>query len=112
MELTLIAVAGVVSIVVVAALSKRAGVAAPLSLVLVGAALGFLPAVPDVEVDPEIVLAGVLPPLLYASAVHMPAVDFRRDLKAISGLAVLLVAVTTLLSGYLFNAMLPGLGLA
>jgi CPA1 family monovalent cation:H+ antiporter len=112
MELTLIAVAGVVSIVVIAALSQRIGVAAPLSQVVVGAALSFLPGVPDIVVEPEWILAGVLPPLLYAAAVHVPAHDFRRDIRSISGLAVVLVVLTTASAGFLFHSVLPGLALA
>jgi CPA1 family monovalent cation:H+ antiporter len=112
MELTLIAVVGVTSIVAVAALADRIGIAAPLILVVVGIGLSFLPGVPRIEVSPEVILTGVLPPLLYAAAVHMPAHDFRRDIKAIGGLAVLLVAVTTWGSGLLFSRLLPGLGLA
>ena len=54
----------------------------------------------------------MLPPLLYAAATRMPATDFRRDLRPISGLAIVLVALTTLCCGYLFNWMLAGLGLA
>jgi Sodium/hydrogen exchanger family len=42
----------------------------------------------------------------------MPAHDFRRDFKAIAGLAVLLVVLTTVCSGLLFDTLLPGLGLA
>ncbi|MFC1411582.1 cation:proton antiporter [Streptacidiphilus sp. N1-12] len=112
MELTLIAVFGVISIVAVAVVSRRIGVAAPLALVVVGIVLSFLPGVPHIEVEPELVLTVVLPPLLYASAVHMSAIDFRRDLKAILRLAVLLVVATTLCAGYLFSWLLPGLGLA
>ncbi|MFC1415457.1 cation:proton antiporter [Streptacidiphilus cavernicola] len=112
MELTLIAVLGVISMVAVAVVSRRIGVAAPLSLVVVGLVLSFLPGVPHIEVEPELVLTVVLPPLLYSSAVHMPAIDFRRDLKAILRLAILLVVATTLCAGYLFAWLLPGLGLA
>ncbi|MCF2527844.1 cation:proton antiporter [Yinghuangia soli] len=112
MELTIVAVLGVISIVAVASVSRRLGVAAPLALVVVGIGLSFIPGLPRIEADPEWVLAGVLPPLLYAAAVRMPAVDFRRDFKAIAGLAVLLVAVTTLCTGLVFEALLPGLGLA
>jgi CPA1 family monovalent cation:H+ antiporter len=112
MELTLIAVVGVVAIVAVSAMSARIGVAAPLGLVVVGIALSFVPGLPDVTVDPEVILGGVLPPLLYSAAVRMPATDFRRNLKAIGGLAVLLVVVTTLGAGLLLNGLLPGLGLA
>jgi monovalent cation/hydrogen antiporter len=112
MELTIIAVAAVVAIVAVAAVSQRIAVAAPLSMVVVGIALSFLPGLPKIEIDPEWILAGALPPLLYATAVHVPAHDFRRDFKAIAGLAVPLVVLTTACAGLLFHALLPGLGLA
>ncbi|MFC9557432.1 cation:proton antiporter [Rhodococcus sp. NPDC056960] len=112
MELTLIAVVVVASIVAVAAFSQRLGLAAPLSLVVVGIGLSFVPAVPDVEIEPEWILAGVLPPLLYSAAVTMPAQDFRRNFKAISGLAVLLVVVTTVGAGALFQLLIPDLGWA
>lgn len=110
MSLTLIAILGVLSIVVVTAFSKKLGVAAPLALVVVGIALSFVPRTPDIELDPELVLAGVLPPLLYSSAVSMPSQDFRRNLKAISGLAVVLVVITMLGTGALFHQVLPGIG--
>lgn len=109
-ELTLTAVVGVVCIVVVAAFSERLGVAAPLSLVVVGIGLSFVPGVPRIAVRPEWILAGVLPPLLYSTAITMPAVDFRRNLKAISGLGVLLVVVSTLGAGALAHGLLPGIG--
>ncbi|MEU2678314.1 cation:proton antiporter [Streptomyces sp. NPDC007107] len=110
MEVTLIAIVGVASMVAVAAFSQRLGLAAPLSLVVVGIALSFVPGVPVVEIEPEWVLAGVLPPLLYSSAVNMPAQDFRRDIKAITGLAVLLVAVSTLGAGWLVHLLMPDIG--
>ncbi|MYW66872.1 sodium:proton antiporter [Streptomyces sp. SID8379] len=110
MEVTLIAVVGIASIVAVAAFSQRLGLAAPLSLVVVGICLSFVPGVPVVELEPEWVLAGVLPPLLYSSAVNMPAQDFRRDIKAIGGLAVLLVVVSTLGAGWLVHLLMPDIG--
>lgn len=109
MEFTLVAVIGVISIVAVAAFSQKLGVAAPLSLVVVGISLSYLPGVPHPKLDPEWILAGVLPPLLYSGAVNMPVVDFRRNLKPITGLAVVLVAASTLGSGWLFHTLLPGM---
>ncbi|MER7170239.1 cation:proton antiporter [Streptomyces mesophilus] len=110
MEFTLVAVLGVISIVAVAAFSERLGLAAPLSLVLVGIGLSFIPGVPHPDVEPELILAGVLPPLLYSAAVNMPVTDFRRDLGTISGLAVTLVALSTLGAGVLFHWLLPEIG--
>ncbi len=112
MDLTLIAIIGVASIVSVAAFSKRLGLAAPLMLVVFGTILSFVPGVPDVDIEPELILAGILPPLLYSAAVTMPAQDFRRNFKAISGLAVLLVIVTTAGAGVLFHLLIPDLGWA
>lgn len=110
MEITLVVVVGIIAIVVVAAFSDTLGVAAPLSLAVVGIALSFVPSIPHPEVDPEVILTVVLPPLLYSAAVNMPAVDFRRNLKPITGLAVLLVVVTTLGTGWLFHQLLPDIG--
>lgn len=110
MELSVIAVGGVVSIVAVALFSQRLGVASPLLLVLAGAAIGALPRVSATDIQPEWILGGVLPPLLYSAAINMPTTDFRRNLKPITGLAVLLVAVSTGVAGILFHALLPQIG--
>ncbi|HEX4791169.1 MAG TPA: cation:proton antiporter [Actinospica sp.] len=109
---SLIAAVGVAAIVAVAALARRVGVAAPLVLVVVGIGLSWVPGTPRVEIDPDLILTVVLPPILYAAALRMPTVAFRRDAKAIGTLSFLLVAVTTVAVGYLANAVLPGLGLA
>jgi CPA1 family monovalent cation:H+ antiporter len=111
MYLTLVLVIGIISVVATSVLSERIRVAAPLGLVLVGIALSFVPGV-HVHVDPELVLTGILPPLLYASATRMPGHDFRRNFSTIFALAVYLVAITTVATGYLVNALLPGVGLA
>ncbi|MDF2846052.1 MAG: sodium:proton antiporter [Oerskovia sp.] len=112
MEFAPYLIVGVLAVVGVTALAPRLGVAAPLVLVLLGVGVSFLPAVSAVEVDPEWILAGVLPPLLYSASVSMPAMDFRRDLKAISGLSVVLVVISAVVLGFLFHLLVPGIGLA
>lgn len=102
----------VVAIVVVNVLAPKAGVAAPLVLVLVGIGISFVPVVPAIEVQPEWILAGVLPPLLYSSAVSLPTMDFRRDFTAIGGLSVALVVVSSVALGFLFTALVPGIPLS
>ncbi|MBS45461.1 MAG: cation:proton antiporter [Nocardioides sp.] len=89
-----------------AAAATRLRVAAPVLLVVVGALAGLVPGVPLVEVEPDWVLLGVLPPLLYSAAVAMPATSFRRELRTISGLSVTLVVVSSLLLGLFFSAAL------
>ncbi|GAA1982559.1 sodium:proton antiporter [Isoptericola halotolerans] len=112
MDVMLVAVASVVIIIAVTALAPRAGVAAPLILVLVGVGVSVLPMTPAIEIDPELILAGVLPALLYAAAAAFPAMEFRRDFTAISGMSVLLVVVSAVILGAVFAAVVPGIGLA
>lgn len=112
MESTVLGVIAVALIVGAAVLGKKTGIASVLLLLVIGIGIGYIPGVPRVEVDPEWILAGVLPLLLYSSAVNVPFTDFRRNLRAITGLSVTLVIVTTLISGLVLVLVLPGLGLA
>jgi monovalent cation/hydrogen antiporter len=106
----LIVVAVIAGVAIIAALGQRMGIASPLLLVAIGLGVSVLPFFPAVHVNPEWILAGVLPPLLYSSAVSLPAVEFRRDLRPISVLAVALVIVSAVLLGLFFAAVIPGLG--
>ena len=108
----LLVILGVVAIAIVTALAPRVGVAGPLALVVIGVGVSFLPFVPSFEVEPELILAGVLPPLLYSAAVSLPAVEFRRDFGLIGGLSVGLVLISSLVLGGVFALLVPGLGIA
>lgn len=107
-----IGVLGLLTIALSAAVAPKLRIASPLLLTVLGVAVSLLPVVPDVEIDPEWIIAGVLPPLLYASSVAMPAMDFRRDFTAISGLSVLLVVITAVVVGWIVTLVVPGLGFA
>ncbi|GAB3295319.1 cation:proton antiporter [Pseudoclavibacter terrae] len=112
LELAVFGVAAILIIVAVAAIAPRLGVAAPILLVLVGIGVGYLPGVPDFEFPPEIILTIVLPPILYSAAVNVPLTDFRRNLRSITGLSVLLVIISAFGSGLLLFALLPELNFA
>jgi len=109
-ELLVVGVIAVIAIAGAAVLGPRIGVAAPLVLVAVGIVASLLPWIPDAHVEPEWILAGVLPPLLYSSAVSMPSMNFRREFGAISGLSVLLVIASSLVLGLFFAWVVPDLG--
>ena len=66
----------------------------PILLVVGGAALGFIPGIPDVRLNPDVVLVIVLPPLLYAAAFFSSLRDVRDNLGSISLLAIGLVIAT------------------
>jgi Na+/H+ antiporter len=84
-------------LVAIAALAVLAGVLRvpyPITLVLGGAVIGFLPGVPSVQLDPDIVLLIFLPPLLYGAAFFTSVRDLRRNARPIALLAIPLVFVT------------------
>ncbi|MBL1079168.1 sodium:proton antiporter [Nocardia sp. 2] len=113
--MTVLLIVFVSAFVVIAAATvagPRLGVASPLLLVVMGVAASYLPVFESLSIEPELILEGVLPPLLYASAVSMPAMNFRREFGAISGLSVLLVVGSALALGLFFMVAIPDLGFA
>jgi Na+/H+ antiporter len=75
-------------------LAYRTGIPYPIPLVVGGCGLGYLPGVPDVRMNPDIVLLAFLPPLLYASAFFSSLRDLRANLGPIMVLAIGLVTAT------------------
>jgi monovalent cation/hydrogen antiporter len=107
-EIAAIIVALAVVVLAGAALADRIGFPAPLLLLLVGVAASYVPVLPEVRLDPELVLIGLLPPLLYAASLQTSLVDFRANQRAILLLSVGLVAFTTLGVGLVVHWLLPG----
>ena len=56
--------------------------------------LVFAPGVPTVTLPPDVVIIGILPPLLYSAAFNTGLRDLKRNIRAISLLAIGLVTVT------------------
>ncbi len=90
-------------------LSRRAGLPYPIALVLGGAALGFVPGLPEMQLEPETLLALVLPPILYQAALLTSWRDFRANLRPIGLLAVGLVIVTTIVVGAGLKFLIPAI---
>ncbi len=104
---------GIVTVVIaVAGLCAKLDLPSPLVLIVVGVVGSYLPFVPQVRLEPEMVLFGLLPPLLYAAALQTSLVDFNANRRSILLLSVGLVAFTTVGVGVLVHALLPDLGWA
>lgn len=95
--------------VALAWLARRARVPYPIALVLGGAVLGFIPRLPVLPFDPNLILVIVLPPVLYLAALMTSWRDFKRNARAISLLAVGLVIATTLAVAAAARVLLPEL---
>ena len=93
-----------------AAMSDRLRIPAPLLLIMLGVAGSFVPALGHVHLTPEIVLFGLLPPLLYSAAIQTSLIDVRSNLRTVLLLSVGLVVVTTFAVGAVVKLLLPELG--
>jgi CPA1 family monovalent cation:H+ antiporter len=102
----LVAVAGL------AAAARAANIPYPIVLVAGGLALGFIPAIPEVALAPDLVLVLFLPPLLYSAAFFANLHELRRDLRSISMLAVGLVLATACAVAVVAHALIGGLSWA
>ena len=87
--------------------SRRAGLPYPIALVIGGGALGFVPALPQLEFDPQFLLVLVLPPILYQAALLTSWRDFKANMRQIGLLAIGLVLVTTLIVGAALKFLIP-----
>jgi CPA1 family monovalent cation:H+ antiporter len=90
-----------------AALARRLGFVAPLVLLVGGLGLSFVPGLPEVHLEPELVLIGILPPLLYVAALQTSIPAFKRALRPILLLAVGLVLLSAFVVGFVVHALLP-----
>src|ERR1700761_5747105 len=75
-------------------LARKLSTPYPIIMVIGGLLLSFIPAVPDITLDPDLIFLVVLPPLLYSSAWTTSWRDFRYNIVSISLLAFGLVAFT------------------
>src|SRR6059058_1280862 len=99
----LVAVAGL------SALARRVGVPYPIVLVVGGAAVGFVPGLPEVKLNPEVVLVVFLPPLLYGSAIFANVNDLRANLRGLTLSTVGLVLATMCAVAWAAHALIAGL---
>ncbi len=108
MHLALELAALVATVIAVTTVAKRLDLPAPVLLVAVGVVAAYLPFVPEVRLTSELVLVGLLPPLLYTAALQTSLIDFRAHARPIVSLSVFLVVFTTLGVGVLVHAVVPG----
>src|SRR5271163_5100377 len=82
-------------LVVVAVVARRLDIAPSILLVVAGIALALIPGLPRIELAPELVLLGILPPLIYSAGVAMSWREFKFSLRPIALFAFGGVVFTT-----------------
>ncbi len=94
-------------LVVVAVVARRLDIAPSILLVVAGIALALIPGLPRIELAPELVLLGILPPLIYSAGVAMSWREFKFNLRPIAlfafGLVVFTAAAVAVAGHYLLG---------
>ncbi|MDF1606123.1 Na+/H+ antiporter [Nocardioides sp. YIM 152315] len=109
MDVALFLVSLAVGVLTGVVVARWLGIPAPLLLVVAGVCASFLPFVPQVHLEPEVVLLGLLPPLLYSAAITSSLVDFNAHRRVILALSVGAVLFTTAGVGVVVHALVPGI---
>ena len=107
MEIALFLLGLAVAVLAFTALADRIRFPAPLLLIAVGIGASYLPGMPEIHLEPAVVLIGLLPPLLYATAIQSSLVDFNANRRPILLLSIGLVLFTTAGVGVVVHAILP-----
>ena len=94
-----------------AILARRVGIPYPILLVLGGLLIGFVPGLPRIELEPDLVFLLFLPPILFGAGYFTSIRDFKANLRPIALLSIGLVLATTAAVALVANALIPGLGL-
>src|SRR5438445_3862122 len=92
-----------------AVVARKLALPYPVVLVLAGLALSFIPHLPQVRLDPNLVFFFFLPPLIYPAALFTSWRDFRRNLRPILLLAIGLVLFTTIAIACAAHSIAPSL---
>ncbi|WP_219226020.1 Na+/H+ antiporter [Pedobacter antarcticus] len=91
------------------ALAEKIKLSYPILLIVAGIGIGFIPAMPEVEIDPEVIFLIFLPPLLYDAAFNISFNTFKTHLSTISSLAIGLVFLTATGIAVIVHYMVPGM---
>jgi CPA1 family monovalent cation:H+ antiporter len=95
-------------ITALAEVASKVNIPYPILLVVAGIAIGLVPGLPHIELDPEIVFLLFLPPLLYSAAWSTSWPDFKAAKRPIALLALGCVLFTTLLVALVAHEFIPG----
>ena len=95
-------------VAIFAGLARRLKVPYPILLVIAGLLLSFLPGIPRIRLDPNLVFLVFLPPLLYSAAWTLSWREFQRNFASIAMLAVGLVLFTIVGLAMAAGSLLPG----
>lgn len=102
----------IVAIVLLIMLANKLKVAYPVLLVIAGLVISFIPGIPTIKVDPELIFVIFLPPLLYEASWTISWKELWRWRRIISSFAFVVVFLTAMSVAFVANHFIPGFSLA
>lgn len=102
----------IVAIVLLIMLANKIKVAYPVLLVVAGLAISFIPGIPTLHIDPELIFFIFLPPLLYDASWAVSWKEMWRWRRIITSFAFVVVFLTALSVAFAANHFIPGFSLA
>ena len=91
------------------AMADRIKLPYPIILIVAGIAMGFIPSLPPMEINPEIIFLLFLPPLLYDAAFNISFQEFKTNINTIGTLSITLVFLTTIGIAAVAYFLIPGM---
>ena len=91
------------------AVADRIKIPYPILLIIAGIAVGFVPSLPSIDINPEIIFLIFLPPLLYDAAFNISFKEFKTNINTIFTLAITLVFITAIGIAVVAHYMIPGM---
>lgn len=102
----------IVAIVLLIMLANKIKVAYPVLLVVAGLCISFIPGIPIIHIDPEVIFYIFLPPLLYEAAWTVSWKELWRWRRIITSFAFVVVFLTAMSVAFFANHFIPGFSLA
>jgi len=99
----------VLGAIVVTAYARRRELQPPLVITVLACAASFIPGTPRLELEPDIILSVLVPPLIYSTALAFSFTSFVRLVVPILRLGVLLVVATAFAAGAVAAGVVPAL---
>ncbi len=93
-------------------LAEYGKVPAPIVLVLGGLAIAFVPGLPTIELDPDVIFLVFLPPLVFSAGWRTSPRELRTVMRPLGLLAIGLVFLTAAVVALVAHALVPALGWA
>lgn len=95
--------------IMLSAMADKIRLPYPVLLITAGIGIGFIPTLPNITLNPEVVFLIFLPPLLYDAAFNISPEEFRTNFNTIGTLAIGLVFITAAAIAVIAHYLIPGM---